>query len=81
MSFPGSGTMGLVARCFYVTELDIYETAREFIRRFGKNAIVEAAMQSDRMLDRGDYPAVARWNQVMRAIGELQASPGPRNRD
>lgn len=72
--------MGSGARCISVTELDIYQTARDLIRRFGKNAIVEAAMQSDKMLDRGDYPAVARWNQVMRAIGELQASPGPRRR-
>lgn len=73
--------MSPVARCLSVTDLDIYRTARDLIRRFGKNAIVEAAMQSDEMLSRGDYPAVARWNQVMRAIGELQASPWPRDRN
>jgi len=60
-------------------DFDIYETALELIKKYGREAGVEAAMRSDRMLDRGDQHAVGQWNKVMQAVEELQ-SPGFRLR-
>jgi hypothetical protein len=60
-------------------DLDIYETALDLIKKFGREARVEAAMRSDRMFDRGDQHAVGQWNKVMQAVEELQ-SPGFRLR-
>ncbi len=60
-------------------DFDIYETALKLIKQYGREARVEAAMRSDRMLDRGDQHAVGQWNKVMQAVEELQ-SPGFRLR-
>jgi hypothetical protein len=53
---------------------DIYQTAFEFLERFGDSALVEAAMKSDAMLDQRDKRGVDRWNRVMEAIEELHAT-------
>ena len=55
-------------------DFDIYETAQKLINEYGREALVEAAMRSDRMLDRGDQHAVGQWNKVMQAVEELQSS-------
>lgn len=51
-----------------MSQIDVCKTARHRISEFGNQAVVEAAMRSDRMLDKGDLHGMAQWNQVMQVI-------------
>ena len=55
---------------------DIYQTAKLLIDRHGDDAVIEAAMVADKMLDKGDLDGLATWNRILRAIEELR--PGER---
>ncbi len=61
------------------SNLDIYRTAQLLIDQHGDDAILEAAMRADEMLDKGDLDGRAVWRQVLAAIEELQkvAPEGP----
>ncbi|MCG8547572.1 MAG: hypothetical protein MJE12_25520 [Alphaproteobacteria bacterium] len=54
-----------------MSQIDVFKTARHLISEFGNQAVVEAAMRSDRMLDMGDLHGMAQWNQVMQAIEDV----------
>ena len=55
-----------------ISNLDIYRSANLFVRRYGADAEVQAAMRADRLLDAGDLDGAAVWRRIMAAIVELQ---------
>ena len=61
-----------------ISNADIYRAANMLIERHGAEALTEAAKMIDKMLDGGDLDGRAVWQQIRRAIAELQARPnGP----
>ena len=56
---------------------DIYRSAKLLIDRHGDDAVIEAAMMADKMLDAVDLDGQATWNRILRAIEELRAGKRP----
>ena len=56
---------------------DIYRSAKLLIDRHGDDAVIEAAMMADKMLEQGDLDGLATWNRILRAIEELRAGKWP----
>lgn len=59
-------------------DIDIYRAANEFIKRYGKDAVIQACMKADEMLDKGSMEGRATWLQIIRAIEELQSDKRPK---
>ena len=55
------------------SDLEIYRSAKLLIDKHGDDAVIEAAMTADKMLDKGDLDGLATWNRILRAIEELRA--------
>ncbi len=47
------------------------------IDRHGDDAVIEAAMMSDKMLEQGDLDGLATWNRILRAFEELRSGKRP----
>ncbi len=60
-----------------VTEIDVYRTANEYIKQYGENATVHAAMKVDEMLEKADFDGQSVWLRVIKAIDELQSEVVP----
>ena len=58
-------------------DLDIYRSAKLLIDRHGDDAVIEAAMKADKMLEQGDLDGLATWNRILRAIEELRTGNRP----
>ena len=56
---------------------DIYRSAKLLIDRHGDDAVIEAAMMADKMLEAGDMEGQATWNRILRAIEELRSGKRP----
>ncbi len=56
---------------------EIYRSAKLLIDRHGENAVIEAAMKADKMLEAGDLDGLATWNRILRAIEELRVGKRP----
>lgn len=54
-----------------ISNLDIYRTANEYIKQYGENAPIHAAMKSDEMLKKADFDGQAVWIRIMKAVDEL----------
>ena len=59
------------------SDIEIYRTAKLLIDRHGDDAVIEAAMMADKMLEAGDLDGLATWNRILRAIEELRAGKRP----
>jgi len=55
-------------------DLDIYRSANLLVKQHGKDALIEAAMRADAMLEAGDLHGYAVWKRVLRAVEELQGT-------
>ena len=55
-----------------ILDLDIYRSAQVLVNRHGQDALIQAAMRADAMLEKGDLNGYAVWKRVLRAVGELQ---------
>lgn len=55
---------------------DIFRAAKLLIDQHGENASVEAALNADRFLDKGDFEGAAVWREIVRAISDLQTETG-----
>jgi hypothetical protein len=53
--------------------IDIYRTAKLLTDQHHENAILEASMKADTMLEKGDLDGQTVWMAVVRAIKELQS--------
>ncbi len=63
------------------SDLDIYRSAKLLIDRHGAVTTLEAAMQADAMLEKGDLDGKRVWVRIMEAVEELQRQerrPGER---
>ncbi len=61
--------------------LDTYRAANVFVKRHGEDAPIEAAMQADAMLEKGDLDGYTVWKRILRAVEELQGTdPAPGTR-
>ena len=56
------------------SKIDVYRSAKLLIDQHGEVAAIQAAMEADAMLDKGDLDGVAVWRQIVAAINELQRS-------
>ena len=62
-------------------DLDIYRSANLLVKQHGEDALIEAAMRADAMLEAGDMDGYGVWKRILRAVGELQGTepePGAR---
>ncbi len=53
------------------SDLDIYRSANVLIREHGEDAALEAAMQADAMLAKGDLEGQTVWKRIVRAVEEI----------
>ena len=58
---------------------EIYQSAKLLIDRHGDDAVIEAAMKADKMLEQGDLDGLATWNRILRAIEELRTGNRPKD--
>ena len=56
---------------------DIYRSAKLLINRHGDDAVIEAAMMADKMLEAGDLDGLATWKRILTAIDELLSEERP----
>ena len=70
-------TVGMAERTAMTSDIDIYRTAKLLIDRHGDDAVIEAAMRADKMLEQSDLDGLATWNRILRAIEELRAGKRP----
>jgi hypothetical protein len=60
-----------------ISEIDIWRTAAEIIKGYGKTADNEAAARADALQDKGDIEGQRVWLRALKAIDELQkVQPG-----
>ena len=57
-----------------IPDLDIYRSANLLVKQHGQDALIEAAMRADAMLEKGDLDGLATWKRILRAVGELQGT-------
>ena len=53
------------------TDLDIFRSAKLLIDQHGADAIIEAALKADELLDAGDFDGQAVWLRIRKAMLEL----------
>lgn len=59
------------------TNIDIYRAAKLYIDQHGDQAALQAAMQADALLEKGDMEGSATWRKIIAAIEVMQATePG-----
>ena len=52
---------------------DVWQAALLMVRRYKEDAMLEASMRADQMLDEGDMAAAETWHRILNAIERLQA--------
>ena len=55
-------------------DIDIYRSAKLYVDQHGEQAVLQAAMQSDALLDAGDLEGAVTWRKIIAAIEVLQAT-------
>ena len=55
-------------------DIDNYRSAALLMREHGEDAVIEAAMRADALLDKGDMDGRAVWMRIIAAIKELKAT-------
>jgi len=56
-----------------IPNVDIDRAAWIMIRNYGGNAMLEAAIRADNLLDAGNFEACSIWRRILDAIERLQA--------
>ena len=54
-----------------LTDLDIYRSAKILVEQHGVDALIEAALKADELLDAGDLDGQAVWLRIRKAVLEL----------
>ncbi len=55
-------------------DIDIYRAAKLYIDQHGDQAALQAAMQSDALLEASDLDGAATWRKIIKAIEVLTAT-------
>ena len=53
------------------TDLDIFRSAKLLIDQHGQDALIEAALKADELLDAGDLDGQAVWLKIRKAVLEI----------
>ena len=53
------------------TDIDIYRSAQILVDQHGQDAVHEAAIRADELLDAGDLDGQAVWMRIRKAVLEL----------
>ena len=77
MAWGVCAAVGVAKGKAMTSDLEIYRSAKLLIDRHGDDAVIEAAMKADKMLEQGDLDGLATWNRILRAIEELRAGERP----
>ena len=56
-----------------IPEVDIWRSALAMVKRYHDDAMQEAAMRADHLLEDGDWRAAITWHRILDAIERLQA--------
>jgi hypothetical protein len=56
---------------------DIYRIANILIRDHGEDAVIQAAMRADEMLEQGDLDGLALWKRILAATEDLLTKERP----
>jgi hypothetical protein len=56
-----------------IPNIDIHRCAWLMIRRYGEEAVIQAAMLGDALLEKGDLDGMLVWQAIISAIRRLQA--------
>jgi hypothetical protein len=54
-------------------DIDIWRAALVMVKRYGEDAMLEAAERADQLLDEGDMAGAETWHRILNAIERLQA--------
>ncbi len=57
--------------------LDIYRSANEFIKQYGQDAPILAAMRADELMESGDMDGRVVWLRIVKAVEELLSEERP----
>ena len=52
-------------------DIDVWRSAHHYMKRYGDDAAVRAAMRADKLLAAGDTEGFQVWQRIVAAIGEL----------
>ena len=55
-------------------DIDFWRSANVLVKRHGEDAPIQAAMQADAMLAKGDLDGYAVWKRILRAVEELRST-------
>ena len=55
-------------------DLDSYRSAIVLMKQHGEDALIEAAMRADAVLEAGDLDGYAVWKRILRAVEELKGT-------
>jgi len=56
-----------------IPDIDIHRCAWLMIRRYGDDAVAQAATRGDALLEKGDLDGMLVWQAIISAIRRLQA--------
>jgi hypothetical protein len=60
-----------------ICDREIWQCALLMVKRFGDDALLEAAARADELLENGDMIGSETWHRILNAIERLQATkPG-----
>ena len=65
-------TRRILAYAHTMDRIDIYQSTPLLIQKHGEDAVIEAVIKADAMLDAGDLDGQRVWKAIGRAIDELQ---------
>ena len=60
------------------TDLDIYRSAKLLVEQHGADALIEAALKADELLDAGDIDGRATWLRIRKASRDATSLSAPR---
>ena len=53
-------------------DIDVWRSAHHYMKRYGDDAAVKAAMRADELLAAGDIAGFQVWQRIVAAIAELE---------
>jgi len=56
-----------------ISDRDVWAAALLMLKRFGNDAMLEAAVRADELLENGDMIGSETWHRILNAIERLQA--------
>jgi hypothetical protein len=57
-----------------IPDREIWQCAQIMVKRYGDDAIPEAAARADKLLEQGDMAGCEVWHRILNAIERLQAT-------